>query len=100
MSLSLLSTSWTCFTTPGSKGYAKNSTLGDALSFHQRMQCDEVRPVVYDFTYLLQLCEENFDLKKGREIQVRLITNGFESNLFAMTAVVNLYAKCRQIEDA
>lgn len=82
------------------KGYAKNSTLGDSLSFYHRMQCDEVRPVVYDFTYLLQLCGENLNLKRGMEIHGQLVTNGFESNLFAMTAVMNLYAKCRQIDEA
>ncbi|KAK7262458.1 hypothetical protein RJT34_30031 [Clitoria ternatea] len=82
------------------KGYAKNSSLSHSLSFYHRMQCDEVRPVVYDFTYLLQLCGESLDLKRGREIHAQLITNGFQSNLFAMTAVVNLYAKCRQIHDA
>ncbi|KAK7322553.1 hypothetical protein VNO77_25938 [Canavalia gladiata] len=82
------------------KGYAKNSTLIDALSFYHRMRFDEVRPVVYDFTYLLLLCVENLDLKRGREIHGQLIVNGFQSNLIAMTAVVNLYAKCRQIEDA
>ncbi|KAK7322552.1 hypothetical protein VNO77_25937 [Canavalia gladiata] len=82
------------------KGHAKNSTLGEALSFYHRMKFDEVRPVVYDFTYLLQLCGENLDLKRGREIHGQMIVNGFESNLIAMTAVVNLYAKCRQIEDA
>lgn len=82
------------------KGYAKNSTLRDAVRFYERMRCDEVMPVVYDFTYLLQLSGENLDLRRGREIHGMVITNGFQSNLFAMTAVVNLYAKCRQIEDA
>lgn len=82
------------------KGYAKNSTLGDALSFYHRMKLDDVRPVVYDFTYLLQLCGNKLDLKRGKEIHGQLITSGYESNLFAMTAVVNLYAKCRQINEA
>ncbi|CAL0302520.1 unnamed protein product [Lupinus luteus] len=82
------------------KGYAKNSTLCDALRFYYRMLCDEVKPVVYDFTYMLQLCGANLDLRRGREIHGQLIVNGYESDLFAMTAVVNLYAKCRQIDDA
>ena len=82
------------------KGYARNSSLRDALSFYHRMRCDEVKPVVYDFTYLLQLCGEKLDLNRGREIHGQMIVNGCESNLFAMTAVVNLYAKCRQINDA
>jgi len=82
------------------KGYAKNSSLDDALSFFHRMLCDEVRPVAGDYTCLLELCGGNLDLKRGREIHGQLITNGFGSNLFAMTAVVNLYAKCGQIDDA
>ncbi|XP_058722134.1 pentatricopeptide repeat-containing protein At1g11290, chloroplastic-like [Vicia villosa] len=82
------------------KGYAKNSTLCDSLRFYNRMKVDEVKPVVYDFTYLLQLCGEDLDYRKGREIHGMLIVNGFESNLFAMTSVVNLYAKCRKLDDA
>ncbi|KAI4323599.1 hypothetical protein L6164_023192 [Bauhinia variegata] len=82
------------------KGYAKNSTLDDALSFIIRMMYEDVRPVVYDFTYLLQLCGENLDLKRGKQVHGQLITNGFDSNMFAMTAVVNLYAKCRQVDEA
>ena len=82
------------------KGYAKNSALSDAVKFYGRMRFDEVSPVVYDFTYLLQLCGDSLDLRRGREVHGMVITNGFQSNLFAMTAVVNLYAKCRQVEDA
>ncbi|KAK7322551.1 hypothetical protein VNO77_25936 [Canavalia gladiata] len=82
------------------KWYAKNSTSEDALSFFLRMKFDGVRPFVGDYACLLQLCGENLDLKRGREIHGQLIINGFEGNLFAMTAVMNLYAKCRQIEDA
>ncbi|KAH1128391.1 hypothetical protein GYH30_016794 [Glycine max] len=82
------------------KGYAKNSSLGEALFFFYRMMCDGVRPVVGDYACLLQLCGENLDLKRGREIHGQIITNGFKSNLFAITAVMNLYAKCREIDDA
>ncbi|CAJ1958725.1 unnamed protein product [Sphenostylis stenocarpa] len=82
------------------KGYAKNSSLDDALSFFNRMISDEVRPVEGDYACLLQSCGENLNLIRGREIHGQIIINGFGSNLFAMTAVVNLYAKCRQIDDA
>lgn len=82
------------------KGYAKNSSLHNAVSFFVRMKCDDVKPVVYNFTYLLKVCGDNADLRRGKEIHGQVITNGFSSNVFAMTGVVNLYAKCRQIEDA
>ncbi|XP_030965057.1 pentatricopeptide repeat-containing protein At1g11290, chloroplastic [Quercus lobata] len=82
------------------KGYAKNSSLHNAMSFFVRMKCDDVKPVVYNFTYLLKVCGDNADLRRGKEIHGQVISNGFSSNVFAMTGVVNLYAKCRQIDDA
>ena len=82
------------------KGYAKNSSLHNAMSFFVRMKCDDVKPVVYNYTYLLKVCGDNADLRRGKEIHGQVITNGFSSNVFAMTGVVNLYAKCRQIDDA
>lgn len=82
------------------KGYAKNSSLHNAVSFFVRMKCDDVKPVVYNFTYLLKVCGDNADLRRGKEIHGQVITTGFSSNVFAMTGVVNLYAKCRQIDDA
>ncbi|KAJ7949419.1 Pentatricopeptide repeat-containing protein [Quillaja saponaria] len=82
------------------KGYAKNSSLGDTLLFYRRMKCDDVKPVIYNFTYLLKLCGDNADLKRGKEIHGQVIINGYEFNLFAMTGVVNMYAKCRRIDEA
>lgn len=82
------------------KGYAKNSSLETALAFLCRMRYDDVKPVVYNFTYLLKVCGDNADLKRGKEIHGQLITNSFGANVFAMTGVVNMYAKCRQIDDA
>ncbi|XP_018849370.2 pentatricopeptide repeat-containing protein At1g11290, chloroplastic [Juglans regia] len=82
------------------KGYARNSSLDSAVSFFCRMKLDDVKPVVYNFTYLLKVCGDNTDLRRGKEIHGQVITNGYASNVFAMTGVVNLYAKCRQIDQA
>ncbi|XP_021745221.1 pentatricopeptide repeat-containing protein At1g11290, chloroplastic-like [Chenopodium quinoa] len=82
------------------KGYAYNSTIDDAFSFFCKMKCDGVQPIVYNFTYLLKLCGDNSDIRRGREIQGQLIVNGFAFNLFAMTGVMNMYAKCRETCDA
>ncbi|KAL3732531.1 hypothetical protein ACJRO7_029227 [Eucalyptus globulus] len=82
------------------KGYAKNSSLDEALSFFCRMRRDDVKPIVYNFTYLLKVCGDNADLRRGKEIHGQLVANGFASNVFAMTGVVNMYAKCRQVGEA
>lgn len=59
-----------------------------------------MKPIVYNFTYLLKVCGDNADLRRGKEIHGQLVANGFASNVFAMTGVVNMYAKCRQIGEA
>ncbi|XP_062115997.1 pentatricopeptide repeat-containing protein At1g11290, chloroplastic [Humulus lupulus] len=82
------------------KGYAKNSSLEDSFSFYCRMKYDDVEPVVYNFTYLLKVIGDNSDLRRGKEVHGQLITSGFALNLFAMTSVVNLYAKCGRIDEA
>uniref|UniRef100_A0A6N2LU00 Pentatricopeptide repeat-containing protein n=1 Tax=Salix viminalis TaxID=40686 RepID=A0A6N2LU00_SALVM len=63
------------------------------------MKHNSVRLVVYNFTYLLKLCDDNSDLKRGKDIHGSVITSGFSWNLFAMTGVVNMYVKCKQIND-
>ncbi|KAL8534200.1 hypothetical protein ACS0TY_010270 [Phlomoides rotata] len=82
------------------KGYAQQSNIDDALKFFVRMKHDGVEQVVYNYSYLLKACADNFDVRRGREIHAQLILNGLPSNLFAMTGVMNLYAKCREIHEA
>lgn len=82
------------------KGHVHHSSLASTLSFYCGMMNDGVMPAVSSFTYLLKACANSFNVKVGREIHSQLIVSGFSSNVFAMTSVVNLYAKCRVIEDA
>ncbi|XP_026656065.1 pentatricopeptide repeat-containing protein At1g11290, chloroplastic isoform X1 [Phoenix dactylifera] len=82
------------------KGHAKHSPLDKTLAFFCTMKHSQVCPVVYNFTYLLKSCGDNADLARGREIHSQLIANGFSSNVFTMTAVVNMYAKCRRVDEA
>lgn len=64
------------------------------------MKQAHVRPSVYTFNCLLRACGENADLRRGREIHSQMIGHGFGSNVYAMTAVVNMYAKCGRVGDA
>ena len=70
-------------------------SLDGFLLFFSQMKHHRVRPVVHNFTCFLKLCGNNYDLKRGKEIHRSVITSGFLRNLFAMTGVVNMYAKCR-----
>ncbi|KAF9593231.1 hypothetical protein IFM89_020899 [Coptis chinensis] len=81
------------------KGYAKFASLDVGLSFFRRMKHDGVVPVVYNYTYLLKACGDCSNLRMGKLLHGDLVVNGFSSNLYAMTAVSNMYAKCRCIDD-
>ncbi|KAL8254362.1 hypothetical protein R6Q59_032583 [Mikania micrantha] len=82
------------------KGYAQNSSIFDGFSFFCRMMEDGVQPVVFNFTYLLKGCGENSLIRKGKEVHAQMILNGHEGDVYAMTCVVNMYAKCGLIDDA
>ncbi|KAJ3690929.1 hypothetical protein LUZ61_020093 [Rhynchospora tenuis] len=64
------------------------------------MHCSLAQPKSKDFTSLLKLCSAKYDLKTGRQIHAQLFIHGFASHVVAMTAVVNMYAKCNRMEDA
>ncbi|KAJ0914889.1 putative aminoacyl-tRNA synthetase, class Ic, tetratricopeptide-like helical domain superfamily [Helianthus annuus] len=82
------------------KGYAQNSSISDGFSFFCRMVEDGVQPVVYNFTYLLKGCGENNYVREGKEVHAHVILNGHEGDIYVMTCVVNMYAKCKLVEDA
>ncbi|XP_074311543.1 pentatricopeptide repeat-containing protein At1g11290, chloroplastic [Silene latifolia] len=82
------------------KGYAQNSGILKAFEFLCVMLQDDIPVTVYDFLYLLKLCGDGFDIRKGREIHGMLIVNGYRLDLFAMTGVMNMYAKCGAVWDA
>ncbi|AEE28713.1 Pentatricopeptide repeat-containing protein chloroplastic [Arabidopsis thaliana] len=82
------------------KGFAKVSDLDKALQFFVRMRYDDVEPVVYNFTYLLKVCGDEAELRVGKEIHGLLVKSGFSLDLFAMTGLENMYAKCRQVNEA
>ncbi|KAG6522527.1 hypothetical protein ZIOFF_019667 [Zingiber officinale] len=82
------------------KGHAKYSSLDCAFAFYLAIRRAGFRPIVYNFTYLLKVCSDWSDLRTGREIHAQLFSNGFSSNVFVMTVVINMYVKCRWINYA
>nr|XP_043607330.1 pentatricopeptide repeat-containing protein At1g11290, chloroplastic [Erigeron canadensis] len=82
------------------KGYAQNRNFFDGLSFFRRMVEDGVTPVVYNFTYLLKGIGENGLVKIGKMVHGLIVLNGHQEDVYAMTCVVNMYAKCGFIDDA
>jgi len=71
-----------------------------ALELFKQMQCEGVQPDRVTFVALLNACASILALKEGRHIHEQIIQNGFESDLFVSSGLVDMYAKCGSIEDA
>eukprot|EP01018_Ginkgo_biloba_P006435 Gb_28586 [translate_table: standard] len=81
-------------------GYAQNGYSKEALKFYQKMQVAGVRPNSKTFASVLLACANLAAVELGQEIHGDIIRNGFQSNIFVASALVDMYVKCGSIENA
>lgn len=67
--------------------------------FHQMLQC-ELKPDEFVCSSLLNACANLSAYEQGKQIHAHVLKSGFEFDVFAGNALVNMYAKCGSIEDA
>ena len=82
------------------KGYAQNGIFSNGFSFFCRMVEDGFQPVVYNFTYLLKGIGEMGHFGLGRQVHGLMIVNGHDGDVYAMTCVMNIYAKCGLVDES
>jgi pentatricopeptide repeat protein len=88
--------SWTAIIgTYSGHGYGEK-----ALKLFYEMQCKGVPADGYTFATVLAACANSEGLADGKEIHEEIVRNGFQTNVFVVSALVNMYAKCGQIENA
>ncbi|KAJ7542620.1 hypothetical protein O6H91_09G003400 [Diphasiastrum complanatum] len=64
------------------------------------MQLKGVKPDKFTFARALNACARMVGLERGRLIHEQLIAEGFQSDVFVASALVDMYAKCGSIRDA
>ncbi|KAH9313903.1 hypothetical protein KI387_022530 [Taxus chinensis] len=82
------------------KVYTQNSQWKESLSLYKKMQCAGIKPDNFTFPFVLKACASLSDLQEGREIHDDIVEAGFDSHVVVETALINMYAKCRCVEDA
>eukprot|EP01018_Ginkgo_biloba_P030827 Gb_14948 [translate_table: standard] len=88
--------SWTAII----EGYARQEYPMQALALFYQMQKAGAHPDHFIFPIVIKVCAGLEALHQGKEIHDYLIKTGFESNVFSGSALVNMYAKCGELEDA
>eukprot|EP01018_Ginkgo_biloba_P019612 Gb_41533 [translate_table: standard] len=80
--------------------YAKHGHGEEALTLFHRMQRTGVQPDHWTFTSVLPACATLAALEHGKEVHEEIIRNGCQYDIFAASALVDMYAKCGNVEDA
>ena len=80
--------------------------------FHDNRACDQgprifkemlvigLEPDIYTFISILKSCSNILDVDFGKQVHVHIIKDGLSSNGSVGTALIDMYAKCRCLEDA
>eukprot|EP01018_Ginkgo_biloba_P016390 Gb_13227 [translate_table: standard] len=79
-------------------GYAQHGHCEEALNFYCQMQWIGMKPDEFTFASALSACAGIVALKHGKKVHGQIIRTGFESSVFVGTALVDMYAKCGDIE--
>lgn len=86
--------SWTSMIT----GYARNGHGEQALSFFVKMMENHIQPDDFTFGAVLHACSSLATLGHGKMIHGSIIHYGFHAYVYVGNGLVNMYAKCGDIQ--
>ncbi|XP_057854729.2 pentatricopeptide repeat-containing protein At2g13600 [Cryptomeria japonica] len=93
--------SWTAMVVAYTQnGYSLSGFVGKALETFKQMQFAGVKPVSATFASILPGCAKMGALEQGIYIHQSIIESGFSSDVVAISALVDMYAKCGTIHKA
>ncbi|KAK4337703.1 hypothetical protein RND71_042190 [Anisodus tanguticus] len=81
-------------------GYAQNGLTEMAISLFREMQKLDVHPNPVTITSILSACAQLGTLSMGKWVHDLIKKEKFESNIYVLTALVDMYAKCGNIGEA
>eukprot|EP01018_Ginkgo_biloba_P003143 Gb_41645 [translate_table: standard] len=81
-------------------GYAQNGYDEEALKLFGLMKLSGVKPNSNTFAIVLPACANLASLERGKGVHEDIIRSGFQSDVFVGSALVDMYGKCRSIENA
>ncbi|CAK9854889.1 unnamed protein product, partial [Sphagnum jensenii] len=81
-------------------GHVKSQQAQQALELYKRMQSEGVQPDSVTFVGVLNACASVMGLEEGRLAHKQIIQSNCESNVFVVSSLVDMYAKCGSLEDA
>ncbi|KAG8499969.1 hypothetical protein CXB51_006411 [Gossypium anomalum] len=80
--------------------YVQSDYFGDAVELFREMVLSGIRPNEFSLSSMINACTGLEDSGEGRKIHGFLIKLGYDSDPFSKNALVDMYAKIGNLEDA
>ena len=81
-------------------GFHDNETCDTGLRIFNQMLAEGFNPNMYTFISILRSCSSLSDVDLGKQVHAQIVKNSLDGNDFVGTALVDMYAKNRFLEDA
>lgn len=82
------------------RAYASNGNYVKALELFYKMNLQGLSPDVVTLTSILSVCAQSGALQDGKDVHYYISRYGFDSDVAVGNALVDLYVKCGNMEDA
>lgn len=82
------------------KVYEQNEFLMEALSTFREMLCRGIRPNYTSFISILTVCAALATADYGRELHAAMLRCSFDTDVFAVSALITMYIKCGNLDKA
>jgi pentatricopeptide repeat protein len=80
--------------------WARHGDGQEALALFNQMKKTGIKPNHFIFASVLPACSNMAALEHGMEVHEEIIRQGFHSDVFVQSGLVDMYAKCGNLEDA
>ncbi|GFP93323.1 pentatricopeptide repeat-containing protein at2g33680 [Phtheirospermum japonicum] len=81
-------------------GHAQSGAGDNALVLFQKMHFRGLTPSEYTLVGVLNACSDTDEISVGKQVHAYLVKLGFESQMYIMTTLIDMYAKCGFIVEA
>ncbi len=81
-------------------GHVQSGQGKKGLELFRQMQQEGVRPDSVTIVAVLNACASVVALEEGRSVHQQIVEHGWDSEIFVMNSLIDMYAKCGSMEDA
>eukprot|EP00250_Pteridium_aquilinum_P006020 c16015_g1_i1 orf=91-1743(+) len=81
-------------------GYACDGHGQEALDLFHQMQEEGIKPSPITFISVLKACSRMSSLEEGQRTHCALVQNGYETNVYLVNALIDMYSNCGSFEHA